>query len=52
MWKHGSDAETPAEFKRRYAQAGVETANKAEKGVKEGSPSGGVGGWLGRIWSK
>jgi len=49
IWKHGTKAETPAEYKRRYANAGsLEEAEAAKPETKQDPPR---RGWLRRLFS-
>lgn len=53
MWKHGTVGETPAQYKRRYAQSGTEVEAQAQgtaKTEKENSREGGLRGILKRLW--
>ncbi|KAG2357483.1 SNase-domain-containing protein [Suillus spraguei] len=46
MWKHGTVGETPAQYKRRYAQSGADVEAQAQENLKEGGPR----GILKRLW--
>ncbi|KAG0693879.1 hypothetical protein DFH29DRAFT_370226 [Suillus ampliporus] len=54
MWKHGTAGETPAQYKRRYAQGGSDVEAQTQgrtKAETENSKGGGLRGILKRIWS-
>ncbi|KAG2079665.1 SNase-domain-containing protein [Suillus discolor] len=53
MWKHGTVEETPAQYKRRYAQSGTDPEAQAQgtaKAEQENSKEGGLRGILKRLW--
>ncbi|KAG1853147.1 hypothetical protein DFJ58DRAFT_789701 [Suillus subalutaceus] len=54
MWKHGTVGETPAQYKRRYAQSGTDIEAQVQgtaKVEKENSKEGGLRRILKRLWS-
>jgi hypothetical protein len=54
MWKHGTVGETPAQYKRRYAQSGTDAEAQVQgtaKVEKENSKEGGLRGIMKKLWS-
>jgi endonuclease YncB( thermonuclease family) len=54
MWKHGTVGETPAQYKRRYAQNGTDVEAPVQgtaKVEKENSKEGGLRGIMKKLWS-
>lgn len=51
MWRHGTDVESPADYKKRYRVAEVAEA-KVEEGEGEGEPADERAGFWRRIFGR